>query len=90
MVFFMADSILLSELYGKQIITSTGSILGSVQDLIVDFEEGRIASMLLVRSEQLIRSDQTSREFAKNSVKYDRVRNVDETIIVSAEMLGKR
>jgi sporulation protein YlmC with PRC-barrel domain len=86
----MADNILLSELYGRQIITNTGSMIGSVEDIIVDFEEGRIATILLVKSEELIRSDQTSKEFIKNSVKYDRVRNVGETIIVSAELLKKR
>ena len=82
----MADNLLLSELYGKQIITTGGRMVGSVEDLVIDFEEGRIASMLLVRSEQIIRSDQTAREFAKNSVKYDRVKNVDQMIIVSGDL----
>ncbi len=79
------DNMLLSELYGKEIISNTGRKIGSVADIVVDFEEGRIASMLLVRSEELIRSDRTSREFAKNSIRYDRVRNVDQTIIVANE-----
>lgn len=83
----MAD-MLLSELYGKQIITNTGKIIGNVEDIIVDFEEGKIASMLLVKSEELIRSDRTSREFAKNSVRYERVKSVDQTIIVSGDMAG--
>jgi sporulation protein YlmC with PRC-barrel domain len=86
----MADNILISELYGRQILTNTGSMIGSVEDIIVDFEEGRIATLLLVKSEELIRSDQTSREFIKNSVKYDRVRSLGETIIVSAELIKKR
>jgi sporulation protein YlmC with PRC-barrel domain len=77
---------LLSELYGKEIITTTGRRIGSVEDLVVDFEEGKIASMLLVKSEELIRSDQTTREFAKNSVRYDRVKNVDEMVIVAGDM----
>ncbi len=82
----MADGILISELYGKPIISNSGSILGSVQDLIIDFDEGKVSSMLLVKSEELIRSDRTSREFAKSNVRYDRVRNVAETIIVSADI----
>lgn len=85
----MTDNLLLSELYGKEIISNTGSRLGTVEDIILDFEEGRIASMLLVRSEELIRSDQTTREFAKNSVRYERVKNVDQTIIVGAEIAKK-
>jgi sporulation protein YlmC with PRC-barrel domain len=82
----MAGDLLLSELYGKQIISNTGSILGKVEDIIIDFEQGRIASLLLVRSDELIRSEHTSRAFAKNSVKYERVKSVDETIIVGAEL----
>lgn len=85
----MVDTLLLSELYGKQIISNTGSMLGAVEDIVVDFEEGRIASMLLVRSETLVRSNQTTRDFAKNSVRYDRVKSVDETIIVGAELPKK-
>jgi sporulation protein YlmC with PRC-barrel domain len=83
----MADAnILLSELYGKQIITNTGRMVGSVEDLIVDFEKGTIATMLLVRSEELTRSDHTSQEFIKNSVKYERVKNIEETIIVGGDL----
>jgi sporulation protein YlmC with PRC-barrel domain len=80
------DNLLLSELYGKQIISNTGSILGSVEDLIVDFEEGKVASMLLVKSDELTRSDHTAREFAKNSVRYERVKSVDQTIIVGSDL----
>ena len=52
---------------------------------MVDFEQGAIASMLLVKSEELIRSDHTSHEFAKNSVRYERVKSVDQTVIVSGD-----
>ena len=81
----MADSMLLSEIYGKEIISNTGRRIGAVEDIIVDFEEGKIASMLLVKSEELTRSDHTSTEFIKNSVRYDRVKSVDQTIIVSGD-----
>lgn len=84
----MAD-MLLSELYGKEIISNTGKRIGSVEDLVIDFEHGGIASILLVRSEELIRSERTSLEFAKNSVRYDRVKSVDQTIIVSGEVAQK-
>jgi len=86
----MAETILLSELYGKQIIANTGSMLGSVEDLVIDFDEGKIASLLLVKSEELIRSEYTSREFVKNSVRYDRVKNVAETIIVGTDLIKKK
>lgn len=77
---------LLSELYGKEIITNSGRKLGRVEDLIVDFEKGGVSSILLIKSDEIIRSDHTAMQLAKNSVKYDRVRNVDQTIIVSEEM----
>lgn len=81
----MAGSIWLSELYGKEIITNGGRKLGKVEDLIVDFENGGVSSVLLVNADELIRSENTARQLAKNSVKYDRVRNVESTIIVSEE-----
>lgn len=81
----MAD-MLLSELYGKEIISNTGRKIGTVEDLVIDFEKGAIASMLLVKSEELVRSERTSVEFIKNSVRYDRVKSVDQTIIVSGDV----
>jgi sporulation protein YlmC with PRC-barrel domain len=80
------SNILLSELYGKEIITNSGRRVGKVEDLIMDFESGGIASMLLVNAEEIIRSERTSLQLAKNSVKYERVRNVDQMIIVSEEL----
>ncbi len=80
----MAD-MLLSELYGKEIISNTGKRIGSVEDMVIDFEHGAIGTLLLVKSEELIRSERTSMEFVKNSVRYDRVKSVDETIIVSGD-----
>jgi sporulation protein YlmC with PRC-barrel domain len=81
----MAD-ILLSDLYGKEIITNSGRRIGKVEDLIVDFEKGAISNILLVNAEEIIRSERSSLQLAKNSVKYERVRNVDQTIIVSEEI----
>jgi sporulation protein YlmC with PRC-barrel domain len=79
-------SIWLSELYGKEIITNSGRKLGKVADLIMDFENGSVSSLLLVNADELIRSENTARQLAKNSVKYERVRNVDNTMIVSEEL----
>ena len=47
-------------------------------------EEGKIASMLTVKIDSLIRSDHTAQLLKKNSVSYDRVKNVSETVIVGA------
>ena len=74
---------LLSDLYGKQIITTTGNKLGLVEDVVLDFETGSIANRLLTKIENLTRAQNTAAELRKNSVAYERVRNVSETIIVS-------
>ncbi len=72
-------------MYGKQIISNEGKRIGTVEDLIIDFEEGKIASMLTVKIDSLIRSDHTAQLLKKNSVSYDRVKNVSETVIVGSE-----
>jgi sporulation protein YlmC with PRC-barrel domain len=79
----------LSELYGKEIITNTGRRIGTVEGLIVDFEKGALASMLLVKPEMITRAQNTPLQLAKNSVKYDRVKSVDQTIIVSDEAIRR-
>lgn len=78
-------AILLSELYGKTIITNEGRRLGMVEDAILDFEDGKVANLLLIKAENLTRSSNTAAALAKNSVKYDRVKSVAETIIVGLQ-----
>lgn len=74
---------MISELYGKQIITNGGRIVGMVEDVILDFESGTVASLLLTKVEDLMRGETTALKIAKNSVKYARVKNISESIIVS-------
>ena len=74
---------MISELYGKQIITNSGRIVGLVEDVILDFESGMVASLLLTKVEDLMRGETTALKIAKNSVKYERVKNISESIIVS-------
>ncbi len=78
-------AILLSELYGKQIITNEGKKIGLVEDAILDFENGKVANLLLIKAEALTRSDNTAMLLAKNSVKYERVKNISSTIIVGSK-----
>ena len=85
----MAD-IRLSELYGKEIITNSGRRLGQVEDLILNLEERKISSLLLINADELIRSERTAYLLAKNSVKYERVRNVAQTVIVGEEAAARR
>lgn len=76
-------TIMLSELYGKEIITNAGQRVGTVEDIIIDFENGSVSSLLITKMENLVRSQQsTAAMLSKNSVKYERVKSVSETIIV--------
>ena len=78
-------AMLISELYGKQIITNTGQRVGMVEDIILDFEEGSVSSLLLTKMENLVRGQITPGNLNMNSVKYKRVKNVAESIIVGTE-----
>jgi sporulation protein YlmC with PRC-barrel domain len=75
-------TMLISELYGKQIITNTGQMVGMVEDIILDFEDGHVANLLLVKMEDLVRAQNSPGTMSKNSVKYERVKSVSESIIV--------
>ncbi|MCL4372303.1 PRC-barrel domain-containing protein [Candidatus Marsarchaeota archaeon] len=76
--------VLVSELYGKQIISNDGKRLGGVEDIILDFEKGVVASLLTTKIDNLIKSENTAQMLKKNSINYERVKNVSETIIVSS------
>ena len=73
----------LSELYGKRIITNTGSILGEVKEVVLDLEAGEVAHLLLTKLEHLAKSQNMRDALSKNRILYSRVKNVAETIIVS-------
>lgn len=74
---------MVSDLYGKQIITNGGKKIGFVEDVILDFESGGVASLLLVKIEELSRGENVAARVAKNSVKFERVKNISQSIIVS-------
>ncbi len=76
-------AIMLSELYGKDIISNSGKRMGKVEDIILDFESGVVSALLLQKVDNIIRSEKTSLQLRKNSVNYSRVKNVSETVIVS-------
>ncbi|MDE1847445.1 MAG: PRC-barrel domain-containing protein [Candidatus Micrarchaeota archaeon] len=78
-------SINVSELYGKKIITITGSILGDVKEVVLDLEEGSVSHLLLTKLEDLSKSADARQSLAKNRILYERVKSVAETIIVSSK-----
>jgi len=74
---------MLSEIYGKKIITSGGKILGDVKEIVLDMENGQVSHLLTTKLEQLARSSNVREALSKNSILYKRVKNVAESIIVS-------
>jgi len=74
---------MLSEIYGKRIITSGGKILGDVKEIVLDIENGQVSHLLTTKLEQLARSSDVREALSKNSILYKRVKNVAESIIVS-------
>ena len=78
----MSVYMLISDLYGKEIITTGGNRLGMVEDIIIDFDEGVVTKLLLARFEDISRSSNTRDFMKRNSVNFDRVKSISETIVV--------
>lgn len=77
---FMAISI--SELYGKKIITNEGKVVGEVEGVMLNLEEGAVSHLLLTKIDRIVRSTEVKAELQKNSIAYKRVKQISETIIV--------
>ncbi|MEM3227779.1 MAG: PRC-barrel domain-containing protein [Candidatus Micrarchaeaceae archaeon] len=77
-------AILLSELYGKGILTNTGNKVGFVEDIILDFEDGKVSRLLLTKIDDLLAAKNTAEALSKNSVNFERVKSVSETIIIGS------
>lgn len=73
----------ISELYNKRILTLGGRMLGDVQGVMLNMEEGRVSHLLLNKMDNMSRSSDVRTEFIKHSVAYKRVRKVSESIVVS-------
>ncbi|VVB76640.1 Uncharacterised protein [uncultured archaeon] len=72
----------ISELYGKKVISNTGHWVGEVGEVILDVERGEVSHLLLGKVSA--KSGDMMKELIKNSVEYNKVRKVSETIVVSA------
>jgi len=59
---------MLSEIYGKKIITSGGKILGDVKEIVLDIENGQVSHLLTTKLEQLARSSDVREALSKNSI----------------------
>ncbi len=74
--------VLLSEFYGKKVISNAGKILGEVKGLMLNFEDGEVSHLLLTDAEYLIRSSNPKTDLQKNSIAYKRVKKVSDNVIV--------
>lgn len=71
----------ISELYGKRIISTSGKWLGEVEHVIIDLEEKRVSHLLTAKIDQAKTEDMLKKIF-KDSIKYERVKRVSDTILV--------
>ncbi|MCL5007288.1 MAG: PRC-barrel domain-containing protein [Candidatus Marsarchaeota archaeon] len=76
---------MLSELYGKQIITNDGRKLGFVEEIVLNVEDWEVSDLLLVRIDDLAKAKPSAAYLSKNSVSYKTVKNVSQTIIVGSQ-----
>ena len=76
---------MLSELYGKQIITSDGRKLGFVEEIVLNVEDWEVSDLLLVKIDDLAKAKPSASYLSKNSVSYKAVKNVSQTIIVGSQ-----
>lgn len=74
---------MLSDLYGKKIISTGGNILGEVKEVVINIDENEVSHLLLTKIEHLAKSEDVRSMLQKNSVMYKRVQKVSGTIIVS-------
>jgi len=70
-----------SQLYGKKIISNSGHWIGEVCEVVLDVEQGKVSHFLLGKV-GAAKSKDVMRELVKNSVEFDKVRKISETIVV--------
>ncbi|MGC8628623.1 MAG: PRC-barrel domain-containing protein [Candidatus Micrarchaeia archaeon] len=72
----------ISELYGKKLISTSGHWVGEVQHVILDVESGSVSHFLLHRIDTA-KSEDVLKSIFKDSVKYERVKKISDTILVT-------
>ena len=70
-----------SELYGKKLISNSGHWIGEVGEVVIDVEQGTVSHFLLGKVDAS-KSKDVMRELVKNSVEFNRVKKISETIVV--------
>jgi sporulation protein YlmC with PRC-barrel domain len=73
--------VMISELYGKKVIGNNGRWVGEVFHVVVDTEAGTVSHLLLGKIDERVKGDMI-RELIKNSITFDRVKKIADTIVV--------
>lgn len=71
----------ISQLYGKKIISNSGHWVGEVGEVVLDVEQGAVSHLLLGKMDSS-KSKDMMRELVKNSIEFNRVKKITETIVV--------
>ncbi len=74
--------IMISELYGKGVLSNSGNMLGTVKEVVVDLDNAAVTHLLLSEMSKLTKSSDLRSDFLKNSIEYKRVKKVAELVIV--------
>ena len=75
-------SIMISELYGKGVLSNSGNMLGTIKEVVVDLDNAAVTHLLLSEMSKLTKSSDLRSDFLKNSIEYKRVKKVAELVIV--------
>lgn len=74
--------IMISELYGKGVLSNSGNMLGTIKEVVVDLDNATVTHLLLSEMSKLTKSSDLRSDFRKNSIEYKRVKKVAELVIV--------
>ncbi|MCL5786940.1 MAG: PRC-barrel domain-containing protein [Candidatus Marsarchaeota archaeon] len=74
--------IMISELYGKGVLSNSGNMLGTIKEVVVDLDNATVTHLLLSEMSKLTKSSDLRSDFLKNSIEYKRVKKVAELVIV--------
>ena len=74
--------IMISELYGKGVLSNSGNMLGTIKEVVVDLDNATVTHLLLSEMSKLAKSSDLRSDFLKNSIEYKRVKKVAELVIV--------
>jgi sporulation protein YlmC with PRC-barrel domain len=77
-------TISVSELYGKKVISNSGHWIGEVGEVVLDVEQGVVSHLLLGKLDSS-KPIEIARELFKNSVEFNRVKKISETIVVGGK-----